>query len=238
MVSQKQDLNQIKIINTRIEHGDPIKQVIRAAFEVEEDDPCDECIGHEAIAAMLERFPEGQFVAVLSAGEKEIITGLACTMRTHFPPTQPPRAWWEAIGTYHLHNHNPQGAWLYGVEMAVDPQYRRRGIGTALYEARFELVKRLNLKGWYAGGMLMGYDRYREQMTVREYGEKVIAREIIDPTVTMQMNRGFEAWSVIEDYIDEPLAGDGAVLIVWHNPDYQPQDPPSRRKTRPLKPLE
>ena len=72
----------------------------------------------------------------------------------------------------------------------------------------------------------MGYDRYRDKMTPLEYGEKVIAGEIKDPTVTMQVNRGFEAWSVIEDYIDEPVAGDAAVLIVWHNPDYQAQPPP------------
>lgn len=225
MVTQKQDLNQIQIINARVEHGDQIKQVIRAAFEVDDDDPCDEeCIGREEIAAMLERFPEGQFVAVTHNDETEIVAGLACTMRTNKPPTSPSQPWWDTIGTIKILNHDPQGEWLYGVEMAVDPKFRKRGIGTALYEARFDLVKRLNLKGWYAGGMLMGYDRYRDQMTVREYGEKVIAREITDPTVTMQMNRGFEAWSVIEDYLEEYLAGDGAVLIVWHNPDYQAPD--------------
>ena len=53
-----------------------------------------------------------------------------------------------------------------------------------------------------------------------EYGEKVIAREIKDPTVTMQMNRGFRAERVITDYVDEPAAGNAGVLIVWDNPDY------------------
>jgi hypothetical protein len=58
-------------------------------------------------------------------------------------------------------------------------------------------------------------------MTVREYGEKVLTGEIKDPTVTMQMNRGFEAWSVVENYLDEPVAGNAAILIVWKNPEYR-----------------
>lgn len=230
MVSKTEYPSNITITNTRLEHSEQIHQVIRAAFEVPEDESCGECIGREAIASMLERFPEGQFVAVMNDGEDEIVVGLACTMRTNISPTRPPRAWWEAIGTYHIHNHRPDGEWLYGVEMAVHPTYRKRGIGTMLYEARFDLVKRLNLKGWYAGGMLMGYHRYKDQMTQREYGENVIAGDLKDPTVTMQMNRGFAAWSVIEDYIEEELAGDAAVLIVWKNPDYQEQAPPPRRR--------
>ena len=71
----------------------------------------------------------------------------------------------------------------------------------------------------------MGYYRYRDQMTPREYGEKVIGRELIDPTVTMQMNRGFRGVQVIENYLEEPSAGNAAVLIVWDNPDYQESSP-------------
>ena len=141
MRSETELSGNITIANTRLEHGEQIHHLIRVAFEVEDDDPCDECIDRAAIAAMLQRFPEGQFVALHHDGEQEIVVGLACTMRTHVPPTKPPRAWWEAIGTNHIYNHRPDGAWLYGVEMAVHPDYRKRGIGTALYEARFELVR-------------------------------------------------------------------------------------------------
>ncbi len=106
--------------------------------------------------------------------------------------------------------------------MATHPDFQRRGIGTALYIARFTLTKRLNLRGWYAGGMLMGYHRYRKHMSLHEYAEKVAQREIIDPTVTMQMNRGFKPLGLIENYADVPQADNGAMLIVWENPDYRP----------------
>lgn len=103
----------------------------------------------------------------------------------------------------------------------MHPDFQRRGIGTALYIARFKLAKHLNLRGWYAGGMLMGYHRYRNHMSLKEYAEKVAQREIIDPTVTMQMNRGFKPMGLIENYADVPQADNGAMLIVWENPDYR-----------------
>jgi GNAT superfamily N-acetyltransferase len=210
----------ITIENTRLEHAQGVYDTVRLAYGMRLDQPCRSCVNVEAVQDQLQRFPEGQFVAVHHSPEGDDVVGMAATMRIHRPPTMKPRDWMDQIGTTGILNHKPDGVWLYGVEMAVRPAFRRQGIGTALYEARFELVKRLNLHGWYAGGMLMGYYRYRDQLTPREYGEKVIQREIVDPTVTMQMNRGFEGWEVIEDYLPEPNAGNAAVLIVWKNPAY------------------
>ena len=213
-------LTDIIIMNTQKEHGPGVYDTVRLAYGVPLAEECENCIDPEDVAEHLQRFPEGQFVAVYTGDNQHLVVGMAATMRTSHPPTDPPRKWIDEIGSTGIANHHPAGEWLYGVEMSVRPDFRLQGIGTALYHARFELVKRLGLKGWYAGGMLMGYRRYRKQMSVRNYGEKVISREIIDPTVTMQMNRGFEAWDVIEDYLDEPDAGNGAVLIVWNNPEY------------------
>lgn len=208
----------ITIVNTKPEHGSGVRETIRSAFMVDDDDPCNECMGEEAIREQLKHFPEGQFVALYN---EALVVALAATMRTSYPPTEDPHDWMDAIGGLGIPNHEPDGDWLYGVEMAVRRDYQKQGIGSAMYQARFDLVTRLNLKGWYAGGMLMGYHNYAEQMTVKEYGEKVIQREMVDPTVTMQMNRGFEAWQVIENYLDEPPAGDAAVLIVWKNKEYK-----------------
>jgi hypothetical protein len=41
--------------------------------------------------------------------------------------------------------------------------------------------------------------------------------EIVDPTVTMQINRGFKPLGVIEKYIDAPPPEASAMLIVWNN---------------------
>jgi GNAT superfamily N-acetyltransferase len=174
------------------------------------------------VAEQLERFPEGQFVAVVREGGEEIVVGTATTLRTDRPPDATPLSWREVIGDYGLPRHVPTGRWLYGVEIAVHPDYQRRGIATALYRARLALVPELGLEGWYAGGMLMGYHRYADVLTPRAYAERVIAGEIEDPTVTMQIHRGLQPRGIIEDYYPEPRAGGCAVLLVWQPPRTAP----------------
>ena len=215
------DLPGVAVMNTQHWHADSAASTIREAYNVPPTAECSECFDKDAILAHIERFARGQFVAIRTSGPVAgIAVGTAVTMRTSRPPTAPPLPWIEAIGDSRLAGHEPAGDWLYGAEMAVRPSYRRQGIGTGLYQVRFDLVRALKLRGWYAVGMLMGYHQYAERMDVREYGEKVMARELRDPTVTMQMNRGFRAVSVVTDYDDEPQAGDAGVLIVWENPDY------------------
>ncbi len=186
-----------------------------------------DCFSRQSLARILDRFPEGQFVA-LRNGQ---VVSYALTMRTHRSPGAAPLPWIEAIGDMTLRNHQPAGEWLYGVDFAVDPSVRRMGIGSRMYAARFDFVKRLNLRGMYAGGMLMGYHRYQHQMTAAEYAQKVIAGELEDPTVSMQMHRGFRPRAVIEGYSQLPEAGSCAVLIEWQNPQYRPvltKLPPAR----------
>ena len=211
---------QVTIRNTKLADADGVNQTVRLAFGVPLEEECDDCMDEGALSAQLKRFAEGQFVAVHHHNGLDHIVGTAHTMRVNKPPYA--GEWLDTIGSLHIEKHDPNGEWLYGVEMAVRPSYRKQGIGSALYEARFDLVRRLNLKGWYAGGMLMGYNAYRDKLSVADYGQQVLSGDIIDPTVTMQKNRGFELREVIIDYMDEPQAGDSAILIVWENPDYQP----------------
>lgn len=212
----------IAIMNTAHWHAESACYAFLDAYGAQGGDDCDDCFSADDILAQKQRFPEGQFVAIRISGPGAgHAAAMAVTMRTSRPPTAPILPWMEAIGDLRIGAHEPEGDWLYGVEMAVRPMYQGGGIGTALYEARFDLARRLNLRGWYAIGMLMGYRRRAEEMDVAEYGEKVIARQLKDPTVTMQMNRGFRAERVITDYVDEPAAGNAGVLIVWDNPDYE-----------------
>lgn len=211
--------NDIIIRNAQPEHAEGIRRIICRAYQI----PVEECGGSDLIPSadqirqQIEQFPEGIFVAVVG----EQVVGAALTLLTNHHPDETPLKWIEAIGGMTAANHDPQGEWMYGFEFGVDPDYQGQGVGTKLYEARFKFIQERNLRGYFAGGMLMGYHRYADQLSPRDYGEKVMRREIIDPTVTMQMNRGFRAVQVIEDYLDEPLSGDAAVLIVWDNPTYK-----------------
>ena len=217
------ELPGIVVMNTKDWNADSAAATLRAAYGLGHHEECADCFIYADILKHIERFPEGQFAAIRISGPAAGNTvGMAATLRTSRPPTAPILPWREAIGSLQLSAHEPDSDWLYGVEMAVHPMYQRKGVGTALYDARKRLVGLLNLRGWYMVGMLLGYHNHADEMDVVEYGNSVIAREIKDPTVTMQMNRGFRPERVITDYVDESAAGDAGILLVWENPCFDP----------------
>lgn len=170
-------------------------------------------------------FPEGEFVAVTDrspAGDPlgaDVVIGLGSGFLTRFDLEHPDHSFLDVIagGTYA--NHDPEGDWYYGADMSVHPDYRGKGIGTALYRARQDLCRRLGLRGIVAGGALPGYAAHARSMSVREYVAKVAAGELRDPTLSFQIANGFEALGVIEGYMTDPVTNDAASLIVWFNPD-------------------
>lgn len=211
-------MTHIRITNTHPKHAVEIHNLIRLwSIDMDGDDDIG-VLPARSIARHIRRFPEGQFVVL----DDEHVIGFAITMRTNKHPEDRPKAWLDAIGGYGLGNHDSGGEWLYGVEFFIHPDYRKLGIGTEMYRLRFELIQRLNLRGFYAGGMLMGYKNYYPHMDIREYAQKVMTGEIYDPTVSMQMNRGFRAVQLIENYTPDMPPFNHAMLIVWDNAHYKP----------------
>ena len=204
------------VLHTTLRHADGVYDVVRLANGYPTDRYC-HCINPDAVAEQLERFPIGQFVAVTYEDGAEKVIGMATTMITSRSPDHDPLPWYDVIGSFGLRNHDPEGDWLYGVDIAVHPDYQRNGVASALYKARLALIDELHLQGWYAGGMLMGYDEHRDHLTPRQYAELVIAGDLTDPTVTMQLHRGLEPRAIIEGYYPEWKAGHAAVLLV-HEP--------------------
>jgi GNAT superfamily N-acetyltransferase len=81
-----------------------------------------------------------------------------------------------------LTSHQPAGEWPYGADMGVAPDYRRRGLGTALYAARQETVWRLGLKGQVTAGMIRDYGAVRDRMPAQEYLQAVVEGRVKDST--------------------------------------------------------
>lgn len=216
-----------RVEHVRLEHGQSIHEVLCYAnkFPVGTKG----CIDKANIKEMVRLFPEGQFVVVTDTPKGEKVIGLALTMRTDYAPSARPLGWLEMIGDLSLAKHDPEGAWLYGVEKAVHPEHQGRGVASALYKAQFALAERLRLKGMYAGGMLKGYESYRERLSVRAYAGKVMRGELFDPTVSMQMRRGFKPRTVIENYAWDRQADHTGMLIVWERPGAAPAERPASR---------
>ncbi|MCA9835459.1 MAG: GNAT family N-acetyltransferase [Trueperaceae bacterium] len=207
-----------RIVEAQVEHGQEIYEIICLANGFNPADNVPGVFGLQEWQQVLEHFAEGQFVAVVQENGRDKVIGLALAMRTNYKPSEKPLSWRDMIGDLGLSSHDPKGRWLYGVEKAVHPDYQGMGVGSALYKAQFRLIQKLALKGMYAGGMLKGYQNFRKKMSIREYAGKVMRGEIFDPTVSVQMRKGFKPRTIIENYSWDHEADHTGMLIVWEAP--------------------
>ncbi len=171
----------------------------------------EDLFGADHFAAHMQVFPEGQQVALLGA----TVVGESSTFRISGSRVFIHHTFSEIIGFGYFSEHDAQGEWLYGADMSVHPNYRRMGVARALYDARKELIRRLELRGMVAGGMLPGYPRYRDQMSVEAYVAEVVAGRLSDPTLTPQLRNGFRVHGVLHDHLHAGELGTDAALIVW-----------------------
>ena len=169
----------------------------------------------EDILALCEKFPAGGFVAL----DGETPVGMGVGILIDFDFDEPNHSLDDLTGENSCGNHSDDADWYYGVTIAVAANYRRLGIGHQLYIRRKDIVRRLGKKGIVAGGVIPGYKDHIGNMTADEYVDRVRAGELYDPTLSFQLENGFEAVAAIPDYMDDPAVGNNAVLIVWRNPD-------------------
>ncbi len=172
----------------------------------------------EELRALAREFGEGGVVVL--DGDTPVAMGLGIRVDFDFGHTQ--HSIRDLVGTGGGSGHAPDGAWYYGTSIAVLPAYRRRGIGRRLYDMRKQICRNLNLAGIVAGGVIPNYADHKHEMSAADYVAKVSAGELYDATLTMQIANGFEARGVIADYITDPAVDSWASLIVWENPDYNP----------------
>lgn len=194
------------IQNTRPEHAAQLEELQRIVFPTLADD---ELIQGAHYLRHLEIFPEGQFVVT----DKERVIGMTSTMRSTFDSVSQPHTFKETFAGGWMTNHDPEGDWLYGLDMGVHPDYRGLGLGRLMYRARHAIAQQLNLKGQITVGMMSGYGAVCHLMTGEQYYRELIAGTRKDPTITPQMKVGFEPIALISDYLNDPVCGNFGVLI-------------------------
>ncbi len=173
----------------------------------------DELLSAEDIRVYAGVFPDGYFVARI--GDRLVGQGAGIYLDFDFDHPQHTIA--GITGEHQCRNHDPDGDWYYGTDISVHPEFRGRGIGRLLYEARKDLVRRDGKRGIIAGGSLPGYYHHKETMSAADYVDRVVKGELTDPTLTFQLSNGFEVRGVLEGYLDDEADDGWAALIVWEN---------------------
>ncbi|HRI06806.1 MAG TPA: GNAT family N-acetyltransferase [Nannocystaceae bacterium] len=176
----------------------------------------DQLIGEADLLAYARVFPEGFFVVL--DGDR-VVGQAGGIFITDFDFDHPEHTIVGLTGEHQCGNHDPRGAWYYGTDMAVDPAYRRRGIGHMLYDLRKDLVRRHRRRGILAGASLPGFAHHKARMSAPEYIARVARGELHDPTLSFQIQNGFRVVCPLPGYLEDTATDSWGALIRWDNPD-------------------
>ena len=209
-------LGGLVICTTRAEHAAQLERLQQIVFPT---------LAHESLfraSDYLEHiriFPEGQFTALTSDSPDAEVIGMTTTLRHHLDPDSH-HTFNDIIRAGFAGTHEPDGDWMYGLDIGTHPAYRGSGIARLLYNARQHTVESLNLRGQYTYGMLTGYGAEKKIITAESYYEELISGKRKDPTVSRQMANGFEPVKLVPGYVDDPVCDGYCVLLVRKNPNY------------------
>jgi len=173
----------------------------------------------DQIESQLRTFPEGQLCIELDGR----IVASSSSLIVDYDRYEDWHDWGRIADSGFIRNHEPEGDTLYGIEIMVDPEYRGMHLARRLYDARKELCRRRNLARIVIGGRIPGFGGQPDEMTAREYVEKVMGRGLYDPVLTTQVANGFVLRALIPDYFPSDEASRGyATHLEWTNLDYVP----------------
>ena len=191
--------------------AEALEQIELASFPMANPE---DLLSVDDIRAYAEVFPDGYFVA-LSDGTP---VGQGAGIYLDFDFSRPQHTIAGITGEHQCGNHDPDGDWYYGTDISVHPDYRGRGIGKLLYQARKELVIGANKKGIIAGASLPGYFDHKREISAGDYVAKVVSGELSDPTLSFQLSQGFQVRGMLENYLEDEADDGWAALIVWESP--------------------
>lgn len=205
-----QQINQVEVRNLQIEDYEELKASMLDAYTDIE--------AHywrkPQIQKLIDVFPEGQF-AVIVDGK---VVGSALSIIVDYQKFGDKHTFKQITGNEQFGTHNPEGNVLYGVEVFIHPDYRGLRLGRRLYDARKELCENLNLESIIFGGRIPNYHKYVNELTPREYIQKVKHKEIHDPVLSFQLSNDFYVKRVLRDYAPEDNeSASFAILLIWDN---------------------
>lgn len=180
-------------------------------------------------------FPEGQLVALDTASGD--LLGMAASLIVLWDDYDIDASWRDMTDHGMFTNHDLGGHTLYGAEIMVHPDARRRGVGRAIYAARRDLARRMGLLRIRAGARLRGYGRYKDTMDPEAYVRAVVDGTITDPTLTFQLKQRFKVIAVVSGYLQhDPESLGYAAVIEWINHDVARRRDYAGRGSRFLRP--
>ncbi|MDH5655063.1 MAG: bifunctional GNAT family N-acetyltransferase/carbon-nitrogen hydrolase family protein, partial [Spirochaetia bacterium] len=170
------------------------------------------------IKTLLKKFPEGQICIVVNGK----VVGSALSIIVDYSKFGDNHTYKQILADYTFNTHDPEGDVLYGIDIFIHPNYRGLRLGRRLYDARKEICEHMNLKSIVFGGRIPNYNQYAEELTPREYIQKVKNKEIYDPVLTFQISNDFHEKKILKGYLPGDTESlEYGVLLEWNNIYYE-----------------
>ena len=201
---------QVEIRRLTLDDYDALIEVMKKSYPEMRDDVWDK----RNIQKLTSIFPDGQ-ICVTVDGK---VAAASLSIIVQYELYGDDHTYAEITGNSTFNTHYNSGNVLYGIEMFVDPEFRSLRLGRRLYDARKELCEKLNLKSIVIGGRIPNYYHYMDELTPRQYIQKVRKKEIYDPVLTFQLSNSFQPIRILKNYLPgDTSSQDNAVLMEWSN---------------------
>ena len=201
---------QVEIRRLTLDDYDALIEVMKKSYPEMRDDVWDK----RNIQKLTSIFPDGQ-ICVTVDGK---VAAASLSIIVQYELFGDDHTYAEITGNSTFNTHYNSGNVLYGIEMFVDPEFRSLRLGRRLYDARKELCEKLNLKSIVIGGRIPNYHQYMDELTPRQYIQKVRKKEIYDPVLTFQLSNSFQPIRILKNYLPgDTSSQDNAVLMEWSN---------------------
>lgn len=209
-----EDIENIELTYLSLDDYDELKQAMIEAYQKMKESYWDK----KQIQTLIQKFPEGQ-IAIKVNGQ---FAGCALSIIVDYSKFENGHSYNQITGNYTFNTHDSTGDMLYGIEIFIRPRYRGLRLGRRLYDFRKELCERLNLKGIAFGGRIPNYHKYSDELTPKQYIEKVRRKEIHDPVLDFQISNDFHPARILTNYlVGDKESNDYAVLLEWDNIYYE-----------------
>lgn len=215
-----EDTKEIKVDLVLLNYDDylELNAVMRLAYHEMDEDLWRE----KDIKKLIRIFPEGQLCVKVN----NKVAAVALAIVVDYSKFGDNHTYEDITGKYTFNTHNPKGDVLYGIEVFVKPEFRDMRLARRLYGARKEICEQLNLRAIMAGGRIPNYEKYSEELTPRQYIEKVKLKEIYDPALSFQLSNDFHVKKVLKHYLEsDNQSKEYATLLEWNNIYYQEKKP-------------
>ncbi|MEQ1932932.1 MAG: GNAT family N-acetyltransferase [Fimbriimonadaceae bacterium] len=156
----------------------------------------------------LQLYPSAQFVVELEG----VILASASNTRISEERCRAHGTWDATVGGPYLETFDSTGSTLYGLDISVHPEYRRRGIASALYRARLEFAFKEGMR-YVTACRIPSFADY--EGSLEAFIGEVVSGRLTDPTLTPLLKLGLTAIGGQENFMEDKESRNCAVLLEW-----------------------